>query len=133
MRRENIKNEFNVGSEVREIYSLTDITPTILELLTEQPHQNSFVFALQEKRKRNYEDCHILTQPYHGTQVVVVKGLDKYLYSLDERTVTYFDLEEDWYEQDPKVIKRDLSYKSFQEQYFCDRFKGGGVTITLRP
>jgi len=119
---ENRKNEFNIGTEINEIFGETDILPTIFDLLNNKRYQNSFAFALRGKPKSMYEDCHILIQPYDGVQIAVVKNLDKYLYSTTNKTLIYYDLSKDWYEQNPALVAENLSYEDFKGNYFCRRF-----------
>lgn len=106
------------------IYSETDIIPTIFELLNNNTYQNSLVFELQKnKQKENYENCHILVQPYDGGQIVVVNGLEKYIYYVSKKLVLKFDLKDDFWEKNPEIADIDISNKEFKEKYFCQRFK----------
>lgn len=116
------RDEFSIGTKVDEFYSQTDFMPTIFELLNKQSYQNSFAFALQGRSKNNYEDCHVLTQYYNGGNIAVVKGKQKYIYSLDSRKLEHYDLVQDPYEQSP-TVRYNISYGEFWEQYFCERFK----------
>lgn len=118
----NKKNEFKIGKEEHEIFSETDIIPTIFDLLNGQSYQNSFAFALRGENKKMYENCHILIQPYDNPQVVIVNESTKYIYSVTDHKVIAYDLTEDWYEQHPIPVAEDLSYEDFANNYFCKRF-----------
>lgn len=123
----NRKNEFKIGTEINEMFGETDVLPTIFDLLNNQKYQNSFAFALRGKPKNMYEDCHILIQPYDGVQISVVKNLDKYLYSATNETLVYYNLSNDWYEQNPVLLSENLSYADFRGNYFCKRFRTQSV------
>jgi hypothetical protein len=116
------RHEFNIGSEIDKFYSQSDIPATVLELLSGKQYQNSFVFALQGNRKGKYEDCHVMTQPYNGAKVAIVKGWDKFVYSIDDGSVVYYDLKTDLFEKNPQFVE-SLAYDDFYEKYFCKRFK----------
>jgi hypothetical protein len=109
---------------VDNIHSQTDLIPTIFSLLNNQSYANSFAFDLNKNfSKDNYESCHVLTQPYGGAQIAVVKELDKYIYSLAEKNVTYFNLKEDWFEHTPIIIETNMNLNDFKTKYYCERYK----------
>ena len=46
-------------------------------------YDNSFVFELKNSvKENNYENCHILSQPYSGGQFAVINNSNKYIYSI---------------------------------------------------
>lgn len=122
----NRQNEFQLGKKVNRnnIYAQTDLIPTIFELLNKEPRQNSLIFELSKnEQKPNYEYCHILTQPYGGGNIAIVKKSDKYIYSILDKKLEYYDLETDFLEKNPKLIAENLTYQEFKDQYFCPRYK----------
>jgi len=122
----NRKNEFNLGKKIdkNNIYAQSDLIPTIFELLNKQSQQNSLVFELSKNKiNSNYENCHILTQPYSGGNIAIAKNSDKYIYSILDKKVEYYNLVTDFLEKTPKLIAENLSYQEFKDQYFCPRYK----------
>ena len=98
--------------------------PTIFALLGSNQYQNSFIFELKKDQvANNYENCQILSQPYAGGQFAVIQDNDKYIYSILEKTLTYYNLQNDFYEKSPQIVKENLSFIDFQNQYFCPRYK----------
>lgn len=119
------RGEFRIGEQEEGIYGQSDIIPTIFDLLNEKSEQNSFAFALRQGEPRDgapYEDCHVLAQPYGGAEVAVVRGNEKVIYSVSDHSLISFDLQEDFLEQDPRVIAEDLSYNAFLQAYSCERY-----------
>jgi hypothetical protein len=91
------KNEFRIGQRVHARFDETDILPTVFELLNRRNYQNSFAPALKtDDGGGNYEDCHELRQPYGGGQVAIVSGERKYVYSVQNKTITLYDLRHDF-------------------------------------
>jgi hypothetical protein len=117
------RSEFKIGYKVEKIHSQTDLIPTIFELLNKENYQNSFAFELinSYEKEYQYEDCHILTQPYGGTEIAIVKNSDKYIYNFQNNLVTHFDLKEDWLEKNPQIIEIE-NFDNFRKNYFCQRF-----------
>lgn len=118
--------KYNINKKVNQnnIYAQADLMPTIFELLNNQSYPNSFAFELlKNPPQNNYENCHILNQPYGQGNIAIVKAMDKYIYSVTKKTITYFNLKNDMLEQNPHVIAQDISFKDFKEQYFCPRYK----------
>ncbi len=111
-----------------------DIYPTLLELLSGKPYDNSFAALLHKGKDGaepqlppDYDDCQVMSQPYDGSQVVVVRGKDKVSYKLSTHTFVKGVLPDDLIE--PIVEKgalggtKDFKYRSFLETYMCERFK----------
>jgi len=122
----NKKSSFFIGKVESEIFAQTDILPTIAELLTNNNFPNSFAFALRPASKNGnekYERCHVISQPYGGGEIAIVKGDDKYIYKTVDRTLTYFDLSKDMLEKNPVIVEEELPYAKLVDRYFCERFK----------
>jgi len=130
--------EFRVGEGVSQRFDQTDIIPTIMELLSGKNVGNSFVPFMKKATNlslRNslylgdhgerYEDCHLLTQPYNGGKIVIVKGDDYHLYQIDTQTLLYYNLKEDFLEQNPTILEENLPYDAFMNQYLCERYRDG--------
>lgn len=115
---------FKTGEEINNIYSQTDILPTIFGLLNDKSYQNSFAFALKNGyAKEEYEDCQILTQPYGGGKIAIIKGKNKYVYDLTEKSLIYFNLKKDFGENDPVLVSSKMPYTQFKNEYYCERYK----------
>lgn len=126
------QNEFNIGREIEKIYGQTDILPTLFELLNDKHYQNSVAFELKKDTpQNNYEECHIMTQPYSGASIAVVKGKDKYVYRFTDQILHYYDLENDWFEQNPIVMQENMTYDEFRMNYYCPRYIVDGKEKTL--
>jgi len=117
------KNRYYKNNISQKIFSQSDLMPTIFELLSGKPYQNSFAFALKKDLENNsYEDCHVLVQPYNNPQVAVVKGGTKYLYTFKNKTVLAYDLIKDFPEKNPRLISKNITYETFRQEFFCERF-----------
>jgi arylsulfatase A-like enzyme len=117
--------EFKVGQSVDARHSLTDVIPTVFDLLNDRPYPNSFAFDLRSASAgpHDYEDCHILVQPYGGGEIVIVKGWEKYVYYVSEKRLVYYDLASDWAEQSPRLIAREIPYSEVRSRFYCERYK----------
>lgn len=102
----------------------TDIFPTILELLGQRPFPNSFAHRLIKNPQVSpqYEDCQIVTQPYDGVKVSVIRGDQKLTYEASSRRILSSRLSPDFRESTPQVIAGGISYRAFKTRYFCDRY-----------
>jgi hypothetical protein len=132
--------EFNVGATYNSTHSQTDLLPTIFDLLNRDRSKN-MVSALFEQRYPNsfapqllkggilkdYEDCHVLVQPYGDTEIAVVKGWDKYVYYMANTTVAYYDLSTDFWEDDRRILEDGMGYEEFiRSEYYCPRYRPAG-------
>lgn len=108
--------------------------PTIFDLLNNAPEENSFAFALRKNRAKSivasffktedYEDCQILSQPYHESAIVILRDkTKKYVYRMQERDLQLYDLQEDPQEKNPVTIANDVSYSTLKEMLFCKRYR----------
>jgi hypothetical protein len=123
---QNRQNKFYRNKKIpkNKIYGQADLIPTIFELLNHQYYQNSFVFELsKETKNQKHENCYLLTQPYGGGSIAIVKGKDKYIYYILDKKLEYYNLETDFYEQNPEILAKNLEYQDFKDQYFCARYK----------
>lgn len=120
----NKRNNFKINHQVNKIYSQTDLMPTIFEILNGKNYPNSFAFEIFKNYDKNYqyEDCHILTQPYGGTEITIINNMQKYIYNFQNNLITHFDLKTDWLEKNPKMIN-SKNFSEFKNKYFCQRFK----------
>jgi len=130
-------DKFRIGEIIYELsYAQSDLVATIFDLLNGKAKQNSFAFALRKSTDRglfaklgmkpaapSYENCHVLSQPYGGGEIGVVRNDDKYVYFVKKKKVTHYNIKDDLLEQNPKVISEDLSYEDFYNNYYCERFK----------
>lgn len=69
--------------------------------------------------------CHIFAQPYGGGMLAILRGNEKVIYDAEERTVTRYDLQADFYEQSPVTLARDVSHEAFMDHYVCARYRHG--------
>ena len=117
------KKKYYENNFSQQIFDQSDLMPTVFELLSGKPYQNSFAFALKKGLKNNsYEDCHVMVQPYNNPQVAVVKENLKYVYTFKNNSVVVYDLINDMPEKNPSIIHKNITYKKFQQKYFCKRF-----------
>lgn len=126
--------EFKVGAWADVQPAHTDLLPTIFELLNGQPYPQSFAFSLRrDARAAAYEPCHVLVQPYGGGEIAIVRGSDKYVYAVAERTLRHYDLVRDPWERDPQVVATDLAYATLRERYYCERYRPAPVRAASEP
>lgn len=107
----------------------SDITPTVLELLSGRPQLNSFAALLRQpadgkepKLPPEYDDCQVSTQPYDGGQIVVARGNRRVRYRFDLHQVRESLLLDDLSE----VLgddKQRMAYREFLGQHLCSRFR----------
>jgi phosphoglycerol transferase MdoB-like AlkP superfamily enzyme len=135
-------SEFSSGKTVSTLrYSQTDIVPTIFSVLNRRSYENSFAFELASPveteepilahgmTKKNYEECHVLVQPYGGARTAIVHGPLKYTYHLDTRKLEKTNIDSDLLETHGEVLAEDISYSEFLDRFMCARFvvsKRGG-------
>jgi hypothetical protein len=119
------RQEFRIGEQVAARPSLTDVLPTVFELLNDRPYPNSFTFLLKRAGgfPNHYEDCHVLVQPYGGGEIAIVKGNRKYVYFVSQKRLLRYDLREDWDERHPEVVAENISYATVRRQYYCERYQ----------
>ena len=126
--------EFRIGEEESTRFSETDILPTVLELLGGEHSPRSFLSALQKNPSLPIDThrCQILTQPYAGPDIVIVKGLQFFRYSLKKRSLILFNLETDPLALHPITLSEDMPYETFHDNYQCKDVTEKFVSI-FRP
>lgn len=117
------KDYYTSGIELSLRPSFTDLPATLFEMLSGNSYQNSFAPALRGEQLHNYEDCHILIQPYGGAKIAIVRANEKFVYDVESRNLIRYDLGGDWLEENPEQIAGDLSYKELRERYYCKRYR----------
>lgn len=120
------EKEFAVNKQDENYYGQSDIAATVVELLGGQlEDSNSFLYTLLANPDfpNQYQNCHVLVQPYTGGYIAVINGQSKYIYHLETGQLTLYDLKQDFYEQHPLVLEDNLSYNQFTSNYLCDRYK----------
>lgn len=120
------REEFRVGEVSALRPGLSDLPATILDLLTGQREGNSFAHALRRHNRgeKEYEDCHLLVQPYGGGTLAVVRGDEKIVYHVHSRELYAYDLAADPLERSPRLLARGISYPEVREKYYCRRHRG---------
>lgn len=121
-------------SITQPILGQADILPTLLELLTHKPFPNSFAALLKAPKPGepdpvlppDYDDCHVMTQPYDGTKISVVRGMEKFTYNRGSRKLRKTLLDKDFVESevpvdDSGMTRPSMSYAAFLEKYLCAR------------
>lgn len=115
---------YDKGSVAEERFSQTDIMGTIFDLLNGTSSSQSFAWRLRgETKPTDYEDCHVLTQPYDNGNVVVVRGDEYILYKLVDRTVTRVDLARDLRADYPSIVAQNVDFTIFWEKYGCEKYQ----------
>ena len=119
------KENFRVGSIENRKFGQDDLIPTILELLSNTPHQNSIVFALRkDAATNNYDPCHLLTQAYHWSHLAITRGQNEYFkYNVETQNLYYSDLSKSMFLDDVHLARNNLSFRDFMDQYYCARDK----------
>jgi len=119
------KESFRVGSTEKRKFGQDDLIPTILELLSNTPQQNSIVFALRENAAtHNYDDCHLLTQAYHWSHLAIARGQTEYFkYNVETQNLYFSDLAKTMFLDDVHLARNNLSFSDFMNQYYCERNK----------
>ncbi len=118
------KDEFRTGKTGNEIHAHTDIIPTVFGLLNHKNYPNSFVYELKKGvPKEDYEDCQLLVQPYCGGKIAIVDGDYKYVYDFHDRDIEYYNLKEDWHEENPLIISTNTSFEEFRRRFYCQRYR----------
>lgn len=119
-------SQFRVGEEVLKRYGQADLLSTVFDLLNGRRYNNSFGFAFRknEEQPEEYEDCHVLTQPYGGAQFSAIWGQDDYYtYKFSDRSLWLSRISEDITQsKKPTLIKKGVSYKKFREKFYCPRY-----------
>jgi hypothetical protein len=117
--------EFAEGSKVEQIFGQSDLVPTIAELVTHKPHQNSFVPFIKTKPAptEKYEPCQVMTQPYSGGFVSVARGMHTYLYSMQQHTITAYELTLHPIRQRELWVRRHVRFADFEAEYGCRRYR----------
>lgn len=118
--------DFRRGSEEKNMFSQADLVPTIYELLTNKPYQNSFTYALKQSghKPSSYEDCHLLVQAYHWAHLGIVKNQkDFYKYNIENGKLYYSDISKDILQSDIHVAAPYLSLEDLKNKYFCKRYQ----------
>lgn len=128
-------SEFALGRKLDDVvYAQSDLLPTIAELLTEQPHQNSMVpFMKREPAVRaDYEPCQVMVQPLDDRVIIIARGKNVYEYS----GVTY-KLRE--YRLTTKPVRQvlvsqrdNVTFAEFDRAYGCKRYRPAVTTARMR-
>ncbi len=115
---------YDRGSIAEERFSQTDIMGTIFDLLNGTSSAQSFAWRLRgETKPSDYENCHVLTQPYDNGNVVVVRGNEYFLYKLVDRTITLVDLAHDLRGDSPSIVEQNVNFTTFWEKYGCEKYR----------
>lgn len=121
--------EFRVGEKVEEQPSLSDLPPTILELLDGKARQQSFATLLRRYEtppQDLWEPCHILAQPYGGGAIVIQRRDEKYVYHLQRHRLERYDLVNDPEERAPQLVAEPISYAEVRRGFYCQRYRNQG-------
>ena len=118
--------EFALGRKIDEAaYSQSDLLPTIAELLSGQPHPNSFVPFMKRRppQHADYEPCHVMVQPFEGRKVIIVRQQNLYEYSAAMRTLREFRITARPMRQELVSQRENVSFAEFDQQYGCKRYR----------
>lgn len=127
--------EFAVGRTVADTYAQTDIMPTIAELVSGTPYPNSLVPILRRtpSLRADYEQCHVLTQPYAGRWLVVVRGDRAYQYHVATQILREYRLTARPLRQEKVRTVEGMTYEEFERRFGCRRYRPGSrVTLSER-
>jgi hypothetical protein len=117
--------EFAAGRVLETLHAHSDVQPTIAELLTRRPHQNSLVpfMARNAAARADYEQCHVMTQPFGSPTVFIARGEEAYVYSFLLGCVDTYRLTSHPLRQHRTKRACRVSYEQFESQYGCKRFR----------
>ncbi|MBY0408053.1 MAG: sulfatase-like hydrolase/transferase, partial [Rickettsiales bacterium] len=103
-----------------------DILPTLLELLSGKAYSHSFAPLLRRgeaSMPAGFDDCYVMTQPYDGLQIAVVRGRDKYTYHAGKKLLTQTRLRPDFIEEATDIPPQAMSLSAFLEGYLCQDYR----------
>lgn len=125
------KDDYRVGDIEMHRFGQSDIPATVVDLLTGRPAQNSFAFALRKgdmsvadhlaKKDVPYEECHVMSQPYNDTAVMVARGDDASVYSFKKFTLSHYDLAKDLLQKKPTKVEESVPLSRVESSVLCDR------------
>ena len=119
--------EFALGTSIAAMHSQTDLLPTIAELVSGTPYPNSLVpFLRGEPSRGDYEQCHVMSQPFGGRWLLIARGDAAYQYHVSTQTFREFRIAGRPLRQ---VLVREvegMSYEEFERRYGCRRFDVAG-------
>jgi Sulfatase len=122
-------DEFALGRRFdRAMYAQSDLLPTIAELLSGKPHQNSFVPFMKRRPPEDpaYEPCHVMVQPMEGKTMVIARGQNLYEYSSVRRTLREYRITLNPIRQVLVSQRDNMTYADFDRTYGCDRYRKSG-------
>ncbi|MBR9706371.1 sulfatase-like hydrolase/transferase [Candidatus Pacearchaeota archaeon] len=120
----NVEHEYKVGSVNLRRHSQLDFRATLFSLLNNQTLPNSFIFNLKDGfEEEDYEDCAMAVQPFGELKVGSIKNNIKSVYSLEDKSVTTYDLTSDPLEVSPILFEEGITYEKFFEKHLCSRYK----------
>jgi hypothetical protein len=117
--------EFAAGTTIDALHGQSDMPPTLVELVTRKPQGNSLVPFLLRTRpaKFDYEQCHIMTQPFGLPGLLTTHGDEAYHYifnrqCVDTSKITYGPLRQ-------HRVSREcgVAFEEYERRYNCARYR----------
>ena len=118
--------EFALGRKIEDAtFAQSDLLPTIAELLSGQPHPNSFVPFMKRHPPQHaeYEPCHVMVQPLEGRKIVIARQQNLYEYSAAMGTLREFRITSHPMRQVLVSQRENVSYAEFDQRYGCKRYR----------
>ncbi len=115
-------SQFAVGRTVTAKYGQSDLYATVIELMTDEPMQNSLVPVFKGQTPPGYEQCHVMTQPYAAPSVLIERGERLYQYFIPKRVLREFRLVYGPMRQE-LVREVPMTYEEYDRLYGCRRYR----------
>ncbi|HYO77994.1 MAG TPA: sulfatase-like hydrolase/transferase [Thermoanaerobaculia bacterium] len=117
--------EFATGKVVKEIHGHSDILPTIAELVSRKPQENSLVPVMLRASARggDYERCHVMVQPFDLPSVTVAREKTMYTYRFSSSCILKYTLTFDPLRQNGAGSTCGVSYADFERLHGCARYR----------
>jgi hypothetical protein len=117
------RTQYVTGTVETSPRSESDIPPTILSLLSGKTFQNSLTYLLRKNAEKLYEDCHLLTQPFHWFSLGIIHDNRTLLkYNIESKEVSQVNVDDHFQQGPAALVGKNLSLEQFKEKYYCDRF-----------
>ena len=100
---------------IKERYDQASLFHTILELFSENYELDKSIPEITPNNINDSPRFIRLNQPYTDKWMALVQYPDKWIYNLKTKTIVYFNLKEDRFEQNPEIISTSEDLNQFFE------------------
>ncbi len=106
---------------IKKRYDQASLFHTILELFSENYKLDKSIPEITPNNISDSPRFIRLNQPYTDKWIALVQYPDKWIYNLKTKTIIYFNLKEDRFEQNPKIISTSADLNQFFEYVLANR------------